>query len=113
VQRGSRASRCIQVLSVPNDNLLLALPQEFKVDGQVLNNRWAKLVVCLLVTTGSAPFVVKFSAIEADELVVLAQQAGQIPDTKTPGDAPAFKAWLKGVAEHVAEAASEGFGGQG
>jgi hypothetical protein len=40
---------------------------------QVLNNRSATLVVYLLVNTGSASLVVKLSAIEADELVVLAQ----------------------------------------
>ena len=35
------------------------------------------------------------------------KQAGQILDAKVPADAPAFKAWFKGVAEQVAEAASE------
>jgi hypothetical protein len=42
-------------------------------------------------------------------------QAGKILDAKAPQDAAAFKAWLQGVAEKVAEAASEGstlgFGG--
>jgi hypothetical protein len=40
---------------------------------QVLSNQWASLVVYLFVITGSALLVVKLSAIEADELVVLAQ----------------------------------------
>jgi hypothetical protein len=39
------------------------------------------------------------------EVIAKLKQAGQILDTKAPADAPAFKAWLKGVAEQVAEAA--------
>ena len=42
-------------------------------------------------------------------------RVGQILDTKAPEDATAFKAWLKHIAETVAEASSEGgflgFGG--
>jgi hypothetical protein len=42
-------------------------------------------------------------------------QAGKILDAKAPQDAAAYKAWLQGVAEKVAQAASEGgtlgFGG--
>src|SRR5262245_22908624 len=42
-------------------------------------------------------------------------RVGQILDTKAPEDAAAFKAWLKHIAEKVAEASSEGgflgFGG--
>ena len=49
------------------------------------------------------------------EVIAKLKQAGQILDAKAPGDAPAFKVWLKGVSEQVAEAASEGgmlgFGG--
>jgi len=43
-------------------------------------------------------------------------KVGEILDAKAPGDAPAFKTWLKYVADQVAEAASEGgvlgFGGK-
>ncbi len=42
-------------------------------------------------------------------------QVGKIIDAKAPQDAPAFKSWLKYVADQVAEAAAEGgvlgFGG--
>jgi hypothetical protein len=42
-------------------------------------------------------------------------QVGKILDAKAPNDAPAFKRWLKSVADQVAESASEGgflgFGG--
>ena len=42
-------------------------------------------------------------------------EVAKILDAKAPGDAPAFKTWLKHMADQVAEAASEGgilgFGG--
>jgi hypothetical protein len=42
-------------------------------------------------------------------------QAGVLVDEKAPDDAAAFKAWLRQISQHVAEAASEGglfgFGG--
>lgn len=61
------------------------------------------------ILTGKSPAEIK------QEVIAKLKQAGQILDNKAPGDAPAFKAWLKGVAEQVAEAASEGgtlgFGG--
>lgn len=48
-------------------------------------------------------------------LAALAQTAA-ILDAKAPADAPAFKAWLAGIANRVAEAGSEGgflgFGGE-
>ena len=59
--------------------------------------------------TGKSPAELK------QEVIAKLTQAGQILDAKAPGDAPAFKVWLKQVAEKVAEAASEGgflgFGG--
>jgi hypothetical protein len=43
------------------------------------------------------------------------RQAGAVVDAKAPGDAAAFKGWLRQISQHVAEAASEGgllgFGG--
>jgi len=43
------------------------------------------------------------------------REVSVILDTKAPGDAPAFKAWLRGISQQVAEAAVEGsflgFGG--
>ena len=49
------------------------------------------------------------------QIIATVTRVGQILDAKAPGDAAAFKAWLKHVAERVAEAASEGgflgFGG--
>lgn len=52
--------------------------------------------------------------LKAQTLAALTE-IGQIVDAKAPADATAFKAWLKQVAERVAEAASEGgflgFGG--
>jgi hypothetical protein len=35
-------------------------------------------------------------------------QAGAVVDANTPDDAAAFKAWLRQISQHVAEAASEG-----
>ena len=37
-------------------------------------------------------------------------QAGAVVDAKAPDDAAAFKAWLRQISQHVAEAASEGGG---
>jgi len=37
-------------------------------------------------------------------------QAGALVDEKAPDDAPAFKAWLREISQHVAEASSEGGG---
>src|SRR5262245_37178546 len=36
------------------------------------------------------------------------RQVATIVDTKAPGDAGAFKAWLRRISQHVAEAAKEG-----
>ncbi len=35
-------------------------------------------------------------------------QVGALLDTKAPGDAAAFKGWLRQISQHVAEAAKEG-----
>src|SRR3954452_20274712 len=56
--------------------------------------------------TGKTPEEIKLAGLT---------RVGQILDAKAATDAPSFKAWLKHVAEEVAEAASEGgflgFGG--
>ena len=48
-------------------------------------------------------------------MIAALTQVGQILDAKAPADAASFKAWLKHIAEKVAEASSEGgflgFGG--
>jgi len=36
------------------------------------------------------------------------RQAGAVVDAKAPGDAAAFKGWLRQISQHVAEAAPEG-----
>jgi hypothetical protein len=36
------------------------------------------------------------------------RQAAAIVDTKAPGDAAAYKAWLQQISQHVAEASKEG-----
>jgi hypothetical protein len=36
------------------------------------------------------------------------QRAGAVVDTKAPGDATAFKGWLRQISQHVAEASTEG-----
>jgi hypothetical protein len=50
-----------------------------------------------------------------DKCVDTLRQAGALVDTKAPGDAAAFKNWLRQISQHVAEAAKEGgflgFGG--
>ncbi len=51
---------------------------------------------------GSKPAEIKAKCIET-----LRQVAG-IVDTKAPGDATAFKSWLRQISQHVAEAAKEG-----
>ena len=59
--------------------------------------------------TGKTPDEIK------QQVMAGVTRVGQILDSKAAPDAPAFKAWLKHVAEEVAEAASEGgflgFGG--
>jgi hypothetical protein len=59
--------------------------------------------------TGKSPAEIKQQAIAT------LTRVGQILDAKAPADAPAFKAWLRHVAEKVAEASTEGgflgFGG--
>ena len=51
---------------------------------------------------GSKPAEIKAKCIET-----LRQVAGVV-DTKAPGDATAFKSWLRQISQHVAEAAKEG-----
>ena len=50
-----------------------------------------------------------------DRCVEILRQAGAVVDAKAPGDAAAFKGWLRQISQHVAEAATEGgflgFGG--
>ena len=36
------------------------------------------------------------------------RKAGAVVDAKAPGDAVAFKSWLREISQHVAEAAREG-----
>lgn len=36
------------------------------------------------------------------------RQVGAMVDAKAPGDAAAFKGWLRQISQHVAEAATEG-----
>ena len=59
--------------------------------------------------SGSTPSEIKAKCIET------LRQAGAVVDTKAPGDAAAFKGWLRQISQHVAEAATEGgflgFGG--
>jgi hypothetical protein len=52
--------------------------------------------------TGSKPAEIKAKCVET-----LRQVAGVV-DTKAPGDATAFKTWLRQISQHVAEAAKEG-----
>ena len=58
---------------------------------------------------GSKPAEIK------DRCVEILRQAGAVVDAKAPGDAAAFKGWLRQISQHVAEAATEGgflgFGG--
>jgi len=59
--------------------------------------------------TGSKPSEIKAKCIET------LRQAGAVVDAKAPGDAAAFKGWLRQISQHVAEASTEGgflgFGG--
>ncbi len=56
----------------------------------------------------------KAETIQARAIEALAQ-VGTLVDARAPDDAPAFKAWLRGISQRVAEAAKEGgflgFGG--
>jgi hypothetical protein len=52
--------------------------------------------------TGSKPAEIKAKCIET------LRQAGAVVDAKAPGDAAAFKGWLRQISQHVAEAAKEG-----
>jgi len=51
---------------------------------------------------GSKPAEIKTKCIET------LRKAGAVVDAKAPGDAAAFKSWLRQVSQHVAEAAKEG-----
>ena len=51
---------------------------------------------------GSKPSEIKARCIDT------LRQAGAVVDAKAPGDAAAFKAWLRQISQHVAEAATEG-----
>jgi hypothetical protein len=52
--------------------------------------------------TGSKPSEIKAKCIET------LRQAGGVVDAKAPGDAVAFKGWLRQISQHVAEASKEG-----
>jgi len=52
--------------------------------------------------TGSKPAEIKAKCIET------LRQAGAVVDAKAPGDAAAFKGWLRQISQHVAEASNEG-----
>jgi hypothetical protein len=52
--------------------------------------------------TGSKPAEIKAKCIET------LRQVAAVVDTKAPGDATAFKTWLRQISQHVAEAAKEG-----
>src|SRR5262249_38235645 len=52
--------------------------------------------------TGSKPSEIKAKCIET------LRQAGAGVDAKAPGDAAAFKGWLRQISRHVAEACKEG-----
>ena len=54
--------------------------------------------------TGSKPAEIKAKCIET------LRQAAAVVDAKAPDDAAAFKAWLRQISQHVAEAATEGGG---
>jgi hypothetical protein len=51
---------------------------------------------------GSKPLEIKAKCIDT------LRQAAQLLDAKAPGDATAFKGWLRQISQHVAEAAKEG-----
>jgi len=51
---------------------------------------------------GSKPAEIKARCIET------LRQAGAVVDAKAPGEAAAFKGWLRQISQHVAEAATEG-----
>jgi hypothetical protein len=51
---------------------------------------------------GSKPGEIKAKCIE------ILRQAGAVVDAKAPGDAAAFKGWLRLISQHVAEASKEG-----
>src|SRR5215467_16331673 len=53
---------------------------------------------------GSKPAEIKAKCIET------LRQAGAVIDAKAPGDAAAFKGWLREISQHVAEAATESGG---
>ena len=53
---------------------------------------------------GSKPAEIKAKCIET------LRQAGAVIDAKAPGEAAAFKGWLREISQHVAEAATESGG---
>jgi hypothetical protein len=76
-----------------------------------------KAVVADFETTGGRSAIEEglrkhFAGAEASEFVRrslnILREVSAIVDTKAPGDAAAFKAWLRGISHNVAEAAMEG-----
>jgi hypothetical protein len=52
--------------------------------------------------SGSKPAEIKAKSIET------LRQVGAVVDAKAPGDAAAFKGWLRQISQHVADASNEG-----
>jgi len=87
------------------DELIKAVVADFETsEGRTLARDGLKASL-----SGSRPAEIKTKAIEA------LRQVAMLLDSKAPADAAAFKAWLRHIAQTVAEAASEGgflgFGG--
>ena len=79
------------------DALIKAVVADFETEGRSTARDGLKEKF-----TGSKPVEIKAKCIET------LRQAGAVVDAKAPGDAAAFKGWLRQISQHVAEASKEG-----
>ncbi|HWK33183.1 MAG TPA: hypothetical protein VNR51_05840 [Hyphomicrobium sp.] len=98
------------LLAAGNDPQASPLMKALLADIETSDGRTVAREEVRIDLTGKSPADLK------EQVMAKLAKVGEILDAKAPGDAAAFKTWLKYVADQVAEAASEGgvlgFGGQ-
>jgi hypothetical protein len=107
LQEGMASGRAmLEAKSSPGAN---ALVKELVADMETSEGRTIARAGMKAELTGKSPDEIK------SQVLSVLGQVGKILDAKAPQDSAAFKAWLKHVAEQVAEASTEGgflgFGG--
>ena len=97
------------LLSAKNDPGASWLVKQMVADFETSEGRTAARDSLKAELTGKSLVEIK------QQVIARLKRVGEVVDAKAPADAPAFKAWLKSVAQKVADASSEGgflgFGG--